>query len=345
MCGTGSRLVNHKLTPTDFAPALPNAAPPPPPPLSAASFAYRTPHSTAGDAKPSSDPRSPPAAHSADSSAKLEGARRSSERSRSIQPSRAPRSASQATSSSAAAAAWPAGWAAVAAPAAATSAPTHRASSGTRTASAAKMSGGASAAVRSSGASREPATPAAPRKSTMSAPRAERTAAPSAPRGRSESTALQVGSTGSQKAMWLAPRRMQSSARPLPGATPSAIVRRSVSVASPLSDKPALTPSSEPPKRSRGGGRAASHGSTDPRSAKAPIPELTSDAPYEKTAATPNGSSNEARSRAVRPPDEWPPTARRPRSRRPARGPSEAAARARSSSRIAAMPAREGPRL
>mmetsp|Transcript_47436 Transcript_47436/g.152606 ORF Transcript_47436/g.152606 Transcript_47436/m.152606 type:complete len:345 (-) Transcript_47436:136-1170(-) len=344
MCGTGSRLVNHKLTPTDFAPALPNAAPPPPPPLSAASFAYRTPHSTAGDAKPSSDPRSPPAAHSADSSAKLDGARRSSERSRSIQPSRAPRSASQATSS-AAAAAWPAGWAAVAAPAAATSAPTHRASSGTRTASTAKMSGGASAAVRSSGASREPATPAAPRKSTMSAPRAERTAAPSAPRGRSESTALQVGSTGSQKAMWLAPRRMQSSARPLPGATPSAIVRRSVSVASPLSDKPALTPSSEPPKRSRGGGRAASHGSTDPRSAKAPIPELTSDAPYEKTAATPNGSSNEARSRAVRPPDEWPPTARRPRSRRPARGPSEAAARARSSSRIAAMPAREGPRL
>ena len=188
-------------------------------------------------------------------------------------------------------------------------------------------------------------TPRALRKLTTRAPKAERRAEPSESRGRSALAAPQVGSTGSQNAMWFAPRKMQSSAMPLPGETPSAIVRIRVSVASALADSAALTPSSEPPRRRSGGGWGASLATTEPRAANAPPPELTSDAPYEKTAQTPNGCAKAARSRAVRPPEEWPPTARRVRSMRPHRGPPEAQSRARSSSRMAAIPSRLGPRL
>eukprot|EP00966_Prymnesium_polylepis_P095793 2219553-Prymnesium_polylepis.1 len=58
-----------------------------------------------------------------------------------------------------------------------------------------------------------------------------------------------------------------------------------------------------------------------------------------------NGQSNAARSSAVRPPDEWPPTASLLRSRRPASGPSAAVVIARSSARMAAIPGVDGPRL
>eukprot|EP00966_Prymnesium_polylepis_P095794 2219553-Prymnesium_polylepis.2 len=123
--------------------------------------------------------------------------------------------------------------------------------------------------------------PWALRKSTISEPRSDLTDSPSAPApiGRSACTARQQGSTGSQKTMWLAPRTMRRSASPQPRATPSVIVRRSVSVASFDAESAAETPSSEPPRIRSGGGELASQASTLPRGAKSPMPELTSDAP------------------------------------------------------------------
>eukprot|EP00965_Chrysotila_dentata_P157643 5207994-Pleurochrysis_carterae.AAC.1 len=61
--------------------------------------------------------------------------------------------------------------------------------------------------------------------------------------GRSFAAAAQHGSIGSQKIMWLAPRKMQRSTSAAPEANASSTVRRSVSVASDEAERDAEMPS------------------------------------------------------------------------------------------------------